>query len=249
MHTMNTILRFWGILMLSVCFGSTAACSLETHDTKNGKLTVYPVQHASFVMDWGEKTIYVDPVGSSEQYSSYKKPQLVLITHDHGDHLNVELLQTLVTPSTKMIVSQSVFDKLSDNLKKQAQVMKNDDKANVLEIPIQAVPMYNLTEERKRFHPKGLGNGYVVTLGGKRIYIAGDTEDIPEMRALQNIDIAFLCMNLPYTMTIEQAADVTLAFKPKICYPYHHRGSDVEHFKKMVEEKSDVVVTLLNWYP
>lgn len=131
--------------------------------------------------------------------------------------------------------------------------MNNGDIKSIHNIIIEAIPMYNLREEALKFHEKGRGNGYVITLGKERIYISGDTEDIPEMRALQNIDKAFVCMNLPWTMTVESAADAILEFKPKTIYPYHYRGSngmsDVEKFKSLVNtENKDINVTLLNWY-
>jgi L-ascorbate metabolism protein UlaG (beta-lactamase superfamily) len=127
-------------------------------------------------------------------------------------------------------------------------VLKNGETATLGDIKAEAIPMYNTTPDQLRYHPKGRGNGYVLTLGGKRVYISGDSEDIPEMRALKDIDVAFLCMNLPYTMTVEQAASAVRAFKPKIVYPYHSRGSDLEKFKSLVGSDSGVEVRLRDWY-
>ena len=127
-------------------------------------------------------------------------------------------------------------------------MLANGETKSVAGVSIEAVPMYNLTADRLKYHNKGRGNGYVVMVGGKRVYISGDTEDIPEMRALKNIDVAFICMNLPYTMTEEQAASAVREFKPKIVYPFHYRGSDVEKFKRLVGEDSGVEVRLRDWY-
>ena len=138
---------------------------------------------------------------------------------------------------------------MTPDLRKGATVMANGQTGELLGVKIEAIPMYNLTAERLKFHNKGRGNGYVVTLGGKRIYLSGDTEDIPEMRALKNIDVAFVCMNLPYTMTVEQAARAVRAFKPRIVYPYHYRGSDINKFKTLVGTDVGVEVRLREWYP
>jgi L-ascorbate metabolism protein UlaG (beta-lactamase superfamily) len=137
---------------------------------------------------------------------------------------------------------------LLENLRKQTTVLANGETKSLHEIKIEAVPMYNLTQERLKFHDKGRGNGYVLRLGGKRVYISGDTEDIPEMRALKNIDVAFVCMNLPYTMDVTQAASAVREFRPRIVYPYHYRGSDVEKFKSLVGNDRDVEVRLRDWY-
>ena len=137
---------------------------------------------------------------------------------------------------------------MPENLRKQTTALANGETKSLHEIKIEAVPMYNLTPERLKFHNKGRGNGYVLTLGGKRVYISGDTEDIPEMRALKNIDIAFVCMNLPYTMDVNQAAGAVREFRPRIVYPYHYRGSDVEKFKSLVGNDRGVEVRLRDWY-
>src|SRR6185436_1926633 len=149
---------------------------------------------------------------------------------------------------TKIVVPKAVADQLPAELKSKAIVIANGEKKEVQGVAIEAVPMYNLTEDRLKFHTKGRGNGYVVTVGGKRVYISGDTEDIPEMRALKNIDVAFICMNLPYTMTEEQAASAVREFKPKIVYPYHYRGSDAGKFEKLVGSDSGIEVRLRDWY-
>lgn len=215
---------------------------------------VNPIEHASMVLQWENTTVYIDPVGGKEPYSNYAVPDLVLITDIHGDHLDIPTLTSLVADKTEIIAPQAVFEKLSEELKRKVKVLNNGESTSMFDINIEAIPMYNLRKEALQFHPKGRGNGYVLEKNGERIYISGDTEDIPEMRSLKNIDIAFICMNLPYTMTVEKAAEAVLAFKPKLIYPYHFRGkdgfSDVKKFKELVEkENPEIKVVQLDWYP
>lgn len=214
---------------------------------------INPIEHASMVLDWNGVIIYVDPVGGGEKYASYTKPNLILLTDIHADHLDVPTLQAIRTDSVQIIAPKAVFDKLPKDLAAKTIVINNGETKNENDISIEAIPMYNLRKEALQFHTKGRGNGYVLENGGKRVYISGDTEDIPEMRNLKNIDIAFVCMNLPYTMTVESAADAVLAFKPKTVYPYHYRGtegmSDVAKFKELVEKGDpSIKVTQLDWY-
>jgi L-ascorbate metabolism protein UlaG (beta-lactamase superfamily) len=215
---------------------------------QNGDVVVHPVNHATLVLTWNGKTIYVDPVGGGGRFKEFPRPDLVLITDIHGDHLNLDTLSAVGANQSILVVPEAVAEKLPAPLRDKAVVLGNGQKKTVLNVPVEAVPMYNLTADRLKFHTKGRGNGYVLTLGGKRFYISGDTEDIPEMRSLKGIDVAFVCMNLPYTMTVDQAASAVLAFKPKIVYPYHYRGSDVEKFKRLVTAKSDIEVRLRDWY-
>lgn len=214
--------------------------------TERGDLIVQPVQHATFVMAWDGKTIYVDPVGGGERFTDVPGPQLVLVTDIHGDHLDIPTLQAIIAGETRIVAPAAVAEKLPRPLKERATVLANGETTTLLGISVEAVPMYNLTPQRLKYHARGRGNGYVVTLGGVRVYISGDTEDIPEMRALQDIDAAFVCFNLPYTMTEEQAAGAVREFAPDIVYPYHFRGSDVDTFTRLVGEASDVRV--LDWY-
>ncbi|HYT61681.1 MAG TPA: MBL fold metallo-hydrolase [Haliangiales bacterium] len=215
--------------------------------TNDGDLIIHPINHATFVMGWKDKTIYVDPVGGGQRFDGLPRPDLILVTDIHGDHLNAETLQAVAGPATTIVAPPAVAEKLPEKLRQQTTVLPNGETKSVAGVSVEAVPMYNLTKERLNYHAKGRGNGYVVTLGGKRVYLSGDTEDIPEMRALKNIDVAFVCMNLPYTMTVEQAAGAVREFKPKIVYPYHYRGSDTEKFKKLVGEDSGEV-RLRDWY-
>jgi len=217
-------------------------------------IKVIPIEHASAVLEWGDITIYIDPVGGAELFKGQKTPDLILITDIHGDHFSPETLKELDTRKAKIIVPQVVADKMPKEFDARISILKNGDSEAHFGVTIEAIPMYNLRPEALQFHPKGRGNGYVLNMDGQRIYFSGDTEDIPEMRALKNIDKAFICMNLPYTMTVESAADAVLAFKPKQVYPYHYRGNpdvgDVAQFKKLVHAGNpDIEVVQLDWYP
>ncbi|GIW66987.1 MAG: metal-dependent hydrolase [Candidatus Parcubacteria bacterium] len=215
---------------------------------------IIPIYHASFILDWGGKIIYVDPAWDKSYYQDKPKPELVLITDIHFDHLDNYVLESLSKKGYfDLIVPQAVYNQLLEKLKSKAKILSNGEEINWNDFKISALPMYNTTSERLQFHPKGRGNGYLIEKDNFRVYIAGDTEDIPEMRKLKNIDVAFIPMNLPYTMTIEQAASAVLEFQPKKVYPYHYRGeagfSDVEKFKELVEkENKNIKVVLAKWY-
>lgn len=219
------------------------------------QLEIYPINHGSLVMTFQGKAFYVDPVGDTELYKNYPDPTFVLITDIHGDHLSLNTLKSLNLDYAEIVAPQAVYDQLPLELQTKTQVLNNGNiySYKMFNMIIEAVPMYNLREEALNFHPKGRGNGYIINLNDERIYISGDTEDIPEMRELTNIDKAFICMNLPYTMTVDSAASAVLDFKPKVVIPYHYRGkdglSDVEKFKNTVETKNnEIKVELLKWY-
>ena len=220
---------------------------------KDSDTKIIPIEHATFILQIKKHTIYVDPVGGAEAFTNQKEPNLILITDIHPDHLNIETLEAITKNHTAIIAPQAVVDKLPDDLKKQSFVLSNGETKDYAHIKIEAIPMYNLRPEALKFHAKGRGNGYVLNNEDERIYISGDTEDIPEMRALEHIDIAFVCMNLPYTMPVDKAAAAVLDFKPVEVIPYHYRGtdglSDVNAFKNLVETKNNSIkVTLLDWY-
>lgn len=247
--------------LLLCCFalvaGATQAQQRAAPDqiaTKKGPLTIQPITHATLVLTWNGKTIYVDPTGGAEAFAGLPAPDLVLITDIHGDHMDPKTLTALRLGKAALVVPKAVADQLPSELDERVAVLANGRKLDTLGLRIMAIPMYNLPETADSRHPKGRGNGYVLTLADKTVYLSGDTEDIAEMRALKNIDVAFICMNLPYTMDINQAAQAVLAFKPRIVYPYHYRGqqglSDVEGFKKLVNTGDPKIdVRLRNWYP
>lgn len=231
-----------------------AELSQEEMASKTSEIEITPVEHATVILEWNDIIIYVDPVGGIDAFDGQKEPDLILITDIHGDHYSLETLQVLNTSKSKIVVPQAVADKIPDEFTPQLDILNNGDSKERFEIIIEAIPMYNLREDALKFHEKGRGNGYVLNMGDQRIYFSGDTEDIPEMRALENIDKAFICMNLPYTMTEESAASAVLEFKPSQVYPYHYRGrpdvSDVAKFKKIVNDgNSNIEVVQSDWYP
>ncbi|MEO9511603.1 MAG: MBL fold metallo-hydrolase [Flavobacteriaceae bacterium] len=236
------------------CLFLLVFCTQITAQTTLNAVKIIPIEHATTILEWKDITIYIDPVGGKKAFENQKLPDLILITDIHGDHFSLETLQELNTEKAKIMVPQAVADNIPEEFTPQIDVLNNGDSKERYGIRVEAIPMYNLREEALKFHPKGRGNGYVLNIGGQRLYFSGDTEDIPEMRALPNIDKAFICMNLPYTMTEESAADAVLEFKPKEIYPYHYRGkpnvSNVNKFKEIVNKgNSAIKVVQLDWYP
>jgi len=233
-----------------IAFSQAQLVPADHEKVKGGELTIQPITHATFFLGYQGKNIYIDPTGGADAFKGLDAPSLILVTDIHGDHLDPKTIDAINTKNAVMVVPQAVADKLpAETNKDKVVILKNGDKTEQQGISIEAVPMYNLPEATDAFHTKGRGNGYVLTIGGKRIYISGDTEDIPEMRALKNIDIAFVCMNLPYTMDVNQAAQGVLAFKPKVVYPYHYRGQDVNTFKSLVNTgDKNIDVRLKDWY-
>jgi L-ascorbate metabolism protein UlaG (beta-lactamase superfamily) len=217
---------------------------VQEFDTSAGALKITPIQHASLVIEAGGKVVYLDPV-SGGNFSELPPADLILITDIHGDHMDPKILPKISKSGTKILAPAAVAETV-----KTATVIRNGETVHEGPFTIEGIPMYNLKrgpEAGKLFHDKGRGNGYVITYGGKRFYFSGDTENIPEMRALENIDVAFVCMNLPYTMPPEEAAEAVRAFHPKIVYPYHYRGSDLNVFKNALAG-TGIDVRILDWY-
>ena len=221
---------------------------------QSNKLQIEPISHATMVLTHEKNDIYIDPTGGKEAFDEFSSPEIVLITDVHGDHLNIETLKQLNLNEATIVAPEAVADKFPENLKYgKLIVMNNGDTKNVKGYDIEAIAMYNFGEKAEKYHSKGRGNGYVLNIDDERVYISGDTEDIPEMRNLKDIDIAFICMNLPYTMTVEQAVSATLEFKPEKVYPFHYRGkdglSDVDRFKTLVNQGDEsITVVQLDWY-
>ena len=247
-----------GALFAAGCSAPPAAQADKPGDripAEKGEVLVFPVEHASVVLKWNGKAVFVDPVGGAKKYASLPSPDVIAVTHGHFDHFDAKTLEGLLPADSKakIVAPRAVADKLSGGpLADKVTVLAAGEKTEADGIAIEAVPAYNTTAGRQKFHPKGEGLGYVIQLGGKRIYEAGDTEDTPEMRKLMDIDAAFLPMNLPYTLDVEKAADAVREFKPKIVYPYHYRNSDktmvdLDEFMKLVGQAAEVRV--LKWYP
>lgn len=244
------------VILLSGCKQEKQSTNLadDEQTTQNEEsVKVIPIKHGTLVLETKNEVIYIDPTGGSEAFANQNKPTLVLVTDIHGDHLSKPTLEALDLSNVTILGPKAVTDKIPSTFSKTIVTINNGDQYKHNAINIEAIPMYNLREEALKFHTKGRGNGYVLTINEERIYISGDTEDIPEMRSLKDISQAFVCMNLPYTMTVESAADAVIDFKPKTVYPYHYRGtnglSDVGLFKKIVNEKDkDINVRLLDWY-
>ena len=211
-----------------ISFGCQAQQQTDEFTTKSGKKVRFTcIKHASIQISYNDLEIQVDPVGMGMKpetdYSQFPKADLILVTHEHHDHFDPDAIQQLSTKNTTIYVNPSVKAQLG-----KGKALKNGDKVKYAnDITIEAVPAYNTTPGREKFHPKGRDNGYVLTLDGLRIYIAGDTEDIPEIANLNDIDIAFLPCNQPYTMTVEQAVRAAKVIKPKVLFPYHYNDTPV----------------------
>jgi len=210
--------------------------------TSAGEVSVTFVGHGSLIFGYGGKTIHVDPFGKLADYATLPKADLVLITHAHGDHLDPAALAAIRRPDTLVVVAPDCEGKVEGAL-----TLQNGERKNLAGIDVAAVPAYNLVQKRPDgapYHPKGRGNGYVLTFGDTRVYVAGDTENVPEMKALEGIAVAFLPMNLPYTMTPEMVADAARAFRPRILYPYHFGETDTARLVALLKDEKGLEVRL-----
>jgi len=217
----------------------------QTFDTSRGPVKITPIYHASLMIDAGGKIIYLDPAKPSD-FTGLPPADLILLTDIHGDHMDADSIAKVSKAGTEIWAPAAVAKTVT-----AAKVISNGETKNWGGFTIEAIAMYNMKRGPSAgtfYHDKGRGNGYVLTYGGKRFYFSGDTEGVPEMRALRNIDVAFVCMNLPYTMPPDEAADAVKAFHPKIVIPYHYRGSDLSVFQKGLEG-TGIEVRLLDWYP
>jgi len=233
-----------GILLMVGAGAVNAQAKFEQDVVKTGagELKITFIGHGTLMFTFGGKVIHVDPVGQYADYGKLPKADLILITHEHRDHLDPKVVEMLRQPGTEIVLTQAAAGQVAGGL-----VMANGEVKTVAGLTIEAVPAYNLVHKRENgepFHPKGQGNGYVITFGGKRVYVAGDTENTPEMKALKGIDIAFLPMNLPYTMTPEMVADAARAFKPQILYPYHFGKTDTARMVALLKDHPEIEVRL-----
>lgn len=240
-------------LILLTFFAQSQDNDLLIIAAEKGDIRIQPILHSTMAIHYDGKVIYTDPYGGAEAFKGVPNADMILITDIHGDHMNLETLKVLDTENAAVIAPQAVADKVVEDFP-DVLVLSNGESMEMFGVSITAIPMYNLPETEESRHPKGRGNGYILEIGGVRIYISGDTSDISEMRNLKEIDVAFVCMNLPYTMSVDAAAAAVLDFKPTIVYPFHYRGkggfSDVNKFKSLVnDQNSEIEVRLVNWYP
>ncbi len=270
---------FWGLILIIVLIGGFFVLNTyiyqekqgddmteQTNNTNNDETTdemtvptgseiqVTPISHATMILNWAGKIIYTDPVGGAAAFAGKPEADLILITDVHGDHLNLETLQAVSKDDTVIVAPQVVLAQLTASIKGTKVMLSNGAKTIQQGLSIEGVPMYNVPETPEAYHIKGRGNGYVIELDGQRVYISGDSGNTPEMRALVNIDMAFIAMNLPYTMSVEDAAAAVLAFKPTKVIPYHYRGqtglSDTAKFEQLVNKGGTAIeVDLINFYP
>ena len=233
MQNRRTFLAATGasITMMPFAFGAARADGHAASDmfetASGGQIKVTPVSHASFLLDTGDVLVAVDPVGDVAQYNSDAAPGLIIVTHFHGDHFDLQTLIALMeNADAQLVVNAALMGMLPEELATRAIPLANGEDTTTSGMSITAIAAYNISPDRLDFHPKGRDNGYVLDIDGFRVYISGHTEDTPEMRSLENIDLAFVCMNLPFTMDAEAAASAVSEFAPSYVYPYHYRGRD-----------------------
>ena len=234
------------IIVLMFIFVAMVAAQKEFEEdiitTSKGDLKITFIGHGTLMFTFAGKVIHVDPVTREADYSQLPKADLILVTHDHGDHLDTKAVDIIRREKTGLVLTEKCSEKVEDGI-----IMKNGDVKTVQGFKIEAVPAYNIVHKGGSgapFHPKGMGNGYVIAFADKRVYVAGDTENTPEMKELKDIDIAFLPMNLPYTMSPEMVADAAKAFKPKILYPYHYGNTDTSRIVDLLKSVKEIEVRI-----
>ena len=243
---MKTLFLSINLLSLMMVLSAHAQKGFETDiiKTSAGDLKITFVGHGTLMFNFGGKVIHVDPFSILADYSSLPKADLILVTHEHMDHLDLKALNTVRIEKTAVVLTGTCAKQVQGGI-----VMANGDVKTVEGFKIEAVPAYNIVHKRdtgQPFHRKGVGNGYIITFGDKWVYVAGDTENVPEMKGLKNIDIAFLPMNLPYTMTPGMVADAAKAFKPKILYPYHFAETDTSKLVSLLKGSPEIEVRIRN---
>ncbi len=241
---MDKIYVLFIVFILFFSFSATAKEPFETDIIKSsaGDLSITFIGHGTLMFTFNGQIIHADPYGRLADYSQFPKADIILLTHEHRDHLDLQVLNKIRTQKTLIVLTETCANKVDGGM-----VMKNGETRTVAGIPIKAVPAYNLVHKRQNglpFHPKGIGNGYILTFGNKRVYVAGDTENIPEMKSLADIDCAFLPMNLPYTMTPEMVADAAKSFHPKILYPYHYGETDTSKLLELLSSQKNIDVRI-----
>jgi L-ascorbate metabolism protein UlaG (beta-lactamase superfamily) len=242
---MKKIMSLLLVTMISVPLFSQEKFEKDIIKTNSGDLILTFIGHGTLMFEFNGLTIHIDPVMREADYKNMPDADLILVTHEHGDHLDINAINHILKDDCPVIMTQSCLDNLKDF--KPAVLMKNGDVKTIKSIPVEAIPAYNIQHKRpggEPFHPKGQGNGYILTLGGKRVLVAGDTENTPEIKELKNIDIAFLPMNLPYTMSPEMVADAARSFRPKILYPYHYGNTNTDELVELLKDEKDIEVRI-----
>lgn len=230
--------------IMGITVSATAQNQFETDSitTSAGELKITFVGHGTLIFTFNGRVIHVDPYGRLADYSKLPKADIILITHEHSDHLDAQVIEMLRTDKTTLILTETCAKKVTDGI-----IMKNGDVQTVQGLKIEAVPAYNIVHTRgdgQPFHPQGIGNGYIITFGDKRVYVAGDTENIPEMKTVKKIDVIFLPMNLPYTMTPEMVTDAAKMLNPKILYPYHYGNTDTSKLVELLKDYKEIEVRI-----
>jgi L-ascorbate metabolism protein UlaG (beta-lactamase superfamily) len=230
------------VLLLPLSVSAQGHFDKDVIKTSAGDLEITFIGHATLMFIFGDKVVHIDPWTRLTDYSNMPKADLILITHEHRDHLDPQAVKALRAAKTDVVLTAKCAEKIRGGI-----IMKNGNVKIIQGLKIEAVPAYNIVHMRSKgvpYHSKGVGNGYVITLGDKRVYVAGDTENTPEMKHLNEIDLAFLPMNLPYTMTPEMVADAAKAFKPRILYPYHYGKTDTSRLVELLEDQEDIEVRI-----
>jgi L-ascorbate metabolism protein UlaG (beta-lactamase superfamily) len=241
---MNTLLLLLAI-NLSFVNPMENNISKDVFDAGNGTLSISFIGHGTLMFEYNDMVIHIDPTMREADYTTMPDADLVLITHHHGDHLDLTAINQIIKKDCPVVMTQSCLEQLEDF--KGAVIMKNGEHRTIMGIPIEAIPAYNIEHKRsdgQAFHPKGIGNAYVVSIGNLKVLIGGDTENVPEIKALKNIDIAFLPMNLPYTMTPEMVADAAMAIQPKVLYPYHFGQTDPKDLVNLLKDEKNIEVRI-----
>jgi len=242
---MKNIMSLFLITMISVPLFSQEKLEKDVIKTNSGDLTMTFIGHGTLMFEYNGLTIHVDPVSREAEYQNLPDADLILVTHEHGDHLDISAIKQILKDDCSVIMTQTCKNNLEDFA--TAVIMRNGDVKTLKSITIEAIPAYNIEHKRpggEPFHPKGQGNGYILTFDNIRILVAGDTENTPELKSLKNIDVAFLPMNLPYTMTPEMVADAAGSFRPKILYPYHYGDTDTGELMELLQGEKDIEVRI-----
>ncbi|MGC8604200.1 MAG: MBL fold metallo-hydrolase [Desulfomonilaceae bacterium] len=237
---------YWILMLVSTLVATTAIAKqqfqTDTIKTSGGNLDVTFIGHGTLMFNYGGKTFHVDPWSKLADYTKLPKADVIILTHEHQDHLDPAAIKEIRTKNTLVVLTETCAQTVPGGM-----IMHNGDTKEVEGVKIEAVPAYNMVHMRAPgvpYHPKGVGNGYIFTFGDNRVYVAGDTENTPEMKNLKNIDVAFLPMNLPYTMTPEMVADAAKTFKPKVLYPYHTGDTDLSKLTNLMKGVQGIDVRL-----